>query len=133
MTRLFLIIAAIGAIAFGAMQIGAQASTAGWDLYDEAEFIMAQQKGKRIVVDVHADWCPTCRAQAPILNEIREEHQSDTTLFIKVDFDDPEGFLEQHQIARQSTVLVFDGTQEVARTVAETDRTRLRSAVLSGF
>ena len=72
MTRLFLIIAAIGALVVGAMQLSAQSSTAGWQTYDEAEFMMAQGKGKTIVVDVYADWCPTCRAQAPILEQLRK-------------------------------------------------------------
>lgn len=133
MTRLFLIIAAIGALIVGASQLTAQASTAGWTTYNEAEFMMAQKKGKTIVVDVYADWCPTCRAQAPILEELRTQRQSSDVLFVKVNFDDEKAFLRQHRIPRQSTVLVFNGMEEVARSIAETNRTRLRSAVLGAL
>lgn len=133
MTRLFLIVAAIGALVVGAMQLNAQASTAGWQTYDEAEFMMAQKKGKTIVVDVYADWCPTCRAQAPILEELRQERQSGDVLFVKVNFDDEKAFLRAHRIPRQSTVLVFNGMDEVARSIAQTNRTRLRSAVLGAL
>lgn len=133
MTRLFLIIAVIGAFVIGATQLTAQASAADWSTYDEAEFMMAQKKGKTIVVDVYADWCPTCRAQAPILDELRAEKQSDDVLFVKVNFDDEKAFLRANRIPRQSTVLVFKGMDEVARSIAETNRTRLRGVVLGAL
>lgn len=132
MTRLFLLIAAIGALLIGATQLTAQSST-GWQTYSQSEFNAAQRSGKTIVVDVYADWCPTCRAQAPILEELRSEHQSKDVLFVKVNFDDEKGFLRAHRIPRQSTVLVFKGTNEVARSIAETNRTRLRRVVLDAI
>lgn len=133
MTRLFALIAIIGALVVGATQLTAQATTAGWQTYDEAAFMMAQKKGKTIVVDVYADWCPTCRAQAPILDEIRQEHASGDVLFVKVNFDEEKAFLRAHRIPRQSTVLVFNGMEEVTRSVAETNRSRLRSVVIGGL
>lgn len=133
MTRIFLLIAAIGALVVGATQLTARADTAGWQIYDETEFMMAQGKGKTIVVDVYADWCPTCRAQSPILEELRQERQSGDVLFVKVDFDQEKAFLREHRIPRQSTVLVFRGEEEVARSIAETNRSRLRSVVLGAL
>ena len=133
MKRLFLLIAAIGAFVVGAGQLTAQANASNWITYDEAEFMMAQKKGKTIVVDVYADWCPTCRAQAPILEELRNEKQTPDVLFVKVNFDDENDFLRDNRIARQSTVLVFKGMDEVARSIAETSPLRLRSAVLDAL
>lgn len=133
MKRLFLLIAAIGAFVVGASQLTAQANASNWITYDEAEFMMAQKKGKTIVVDVYADWCPTCRAQAPILEELRNEKQTPDVLFVKVNFDDENDFLRDNRIARQSTVLVFKGMDEVARSIAETSPLRLRSAVLDAL
>ncbi|MEM8725367.1 MAG: thioredoxin domain-containing protein [Pseudomonadota bacterium] len=133
MFRLFALIAVIGALVVGGMQLSAQSSASGWQTYDEAEFMMAQGKGKTIVVDVYADWCPTCRAQAPILDELRKERQNSNTLFVKVNFDDEKAFLRAHRIPRQSTVLVFKGKKEVARSIAQTNRSALRSAVLNAL
>ncbi len=133
MTRLFVLIAAIGALVVGAMQLSAQSSSAGWQTYDAAEFTMAQNKGKTIVVDIYADWCPTCRAQAPILEELRQQQQSDDVLFVKVNFDEEKAFLRTHRVPRQSTVLVFNGTSEVARSIAQTNRARLRAVVLGAL
>ena len=133
MTRLFLLFAAIGALIFGATQLTAQAEPAGWQTYDAAKFAQAQSQGKTIVVDVYADWCPTCRAQNPILEELRTERQSSNVLFVKVNFDDEKAFLRQHRIPRQSTILVFKGKEEVARSIAETNRSRLRGVVLGAL
>ena len=133
MFRLFALIAVIGALVVGAMQLSARADTAGWQTYDEAEFVMAQGKGKTIVVDVYADWCPTCRAQAPILDQLRKERQNGDTLFVKVNFDEEKAFLREHRVPRQSTVLVFKGKKEVARSIAQTDRSALRGVVLNAL
>ena len=133
MVRLFLIIAAIGAFVVGANALSSQASAADWTTYDEAEFMMAQKKGKKIVVYVYADWCPTCRAQAPILDELRTEKQGGDVLFVKVNYDDEKAFLRANRVPRQSTVLVFNGMDEVARSIAESNRTRLRGVVLGAL
>lgn len=101
-----------------------------WVDYSPEQFTKAQTAGQRILVDVAADWCPTCKAQFPILDELRGEPRLQQLLFVRVDFDQHKEFVRAHRIARQSTLLVFDGTEEIARSVAETDRERLRDFVL---
>lgn len=103
-----------------------------WTTYSAAAFSRAQASGKTIVVDVHATWCPTCRAQAPILDALPSEPQLKNAIFVKVDFDTEKAFVRQHRIPRQSTVLVFKGTRETARSIAETRPEQLRAAVLGG-
>ncbi len=61
--RLFL---AAGILA-GAMLGSLPASAADWKPFTQAEFSAAQKDGKPILVDIFAPWCPTCRAQKPIL------------------------------------------------------------------
>lgn len=107
-------------------------ATPAWNTYSADAFARAQTSGKTIVVDVHATWCPTCRAQAPILDSLRNEPQLKDAIFVKVDFDTEKAFLRQHRIPRQSTVLVFRGTRETARSIAETRPAQLRAAVLGG-
>ena len=134
MLRFVSLLAAIGALFAAALTVTARAETGGgWQAYDAKAFAAAQAAGKTIVVDVHADWCPTCRAQAPILDELRKEQANDKVAFIKVDFDSDKAFLRAHRIPRQSTVVVFKGDREVARSIAETDRKRLRAVVLGAL
>lgn len=104
-----------------------------WQQYDAAAFNKAQNAGKIIVVDVHADWCPTCKAQAPTLDALRQEQRLRNAVFFKVDFDKEKAFLSQHRIPRQSTVLVFRGKKETARSIAESRPQELRAAVMAGL
>lgn len=114
-----------------ALSVPAMAAPA-WQQYDAAKFAKAQKAGKTIIVDVHAVWCPTCKAQAPTLDALRKEAKLKSAVFFKVDFDKEKAFLKQHRIPRQSTVLVFKGKKETARSIAESRPRELRAAVLAG-
>lgn len=104
-----------------------------WQEYSPAAFAKAQGAGKTIIVDVHAVWCPTCKAQAPTLDALRQEAKLKDAVFFKVDFDKEKAFLRAHRIPRQSTVLVFRGKQETARSIAESRPRQLREAVMAGL
>src|SRR5450755_3385074 len=55
--------------------------------YTPAAFDAAQKAGKSILVEIHATWCPTCKAQAPILSELENDRKFNNLLVIHVDFD----------------------------------------------
>lgn len=121
-------------LAFLAVALAAPAIAApAWQEYSPAAFTRAQEAGKTIVVDVHAVWCPTCKAQAPTLDALRQEPRLKDAIFFKVDFDKQKDFLRAHRIPRQSTVLVFRGKQETARSIAESRPKQLRDAVMAGL
>ncbi len=117
---------------FAAVPMAAYAAVS-WTSYSASSFAAAQQQGKIIVVDVHADWCPTCRAQQPILDELRQDERFADAIFVRVNFDDDKAFLRAHRIPRQSTILVFEGREEKARSIAETNRERLRAMILGAI
>ncbi|MEL6487423.1 MAG: thioredoxin family protein [Pseudomonadota bacterium] len=141
MYRLFALIAAIGALVIGAMQLSAGVGTARWTRYDASEFMMAQKKGKTILVHVASDGCSPCRAQATTLEELRRQNQSGDVLFVAVDFDKEAAFARQNNVASPASVLVFKGMEETARSVAHQDgqqdgqqnRAALRRVVLDGL
>jgi hypothetical protein len=54
----------------------------------------------------------------------------DEVIFVSLDYDTHKDFLRSHNVPRQSTILIFDGPAEVDRSIAETDRRRLRAFVL---
>jgi thiol-disulfide isomerase/thioredoxin len=113
-----------------AMTIGVTAAQADWVDYSGEAFAQAQQDGRIQLVDVTATWCPTCRAQKPILDELAGETVLDEVIFVSLDYDTHKDFLRSHNVPRQSTILIFDGPAEVDRSIAETDRRRLRAFVL---
>lgn len=109
------------------------ADAPAWSDYEPGAFATALAEERAILIDVNADWCPTCKAQFPILDELRADERLQQVSFMRVDFDDNGEFLRKYRVPRQSTILLFRGGREVARSIAETDRDRLRAFVLDGF
>jgi len=88
--------------------------------YTQAGFDGLQKEGKSILVEVHAPWCPTCRAQTPIINDLlkKKEFQAITVLY--VDFDSQKDALKSFNVSKQSTLIVFKGTKETGRSTGDT-------------
>ena len=53
--------------------------------FDAKAFQASQAAGKSILVDVSAPWCPTCKQQKPIVQQIEKEHPD--LVVYDVDFD----------------------------------------------
>ncbi|MGA8435241.1 MAG: thioredoxin family protein [Methyloceanibacter sp.] len=115
--RLFL---AAGILA-GAMLGSLPASAADWKPFTQAEFSAAQKDGKPILVDVFAPWCPTCRAQKPILEELTAKPEFKDLVVLVVDFDHQTDDVRALKAQQQSTLIVCKGAEEIARTVGETN------------
>ena len=83
-------------------------------------FKAALASGKPVLVAIHAVWCPTCKAQAPILEGLLKGRFSDMVAF-RVDFDDQKDVVRQFGAQMQSTLIVFRNGAEVGRSVGDTD------------
>jgi len=99
--------------------------------FDDQSFKQAQAAGKTILVDVTASWCPTCRQQRPIVEQIEKEKPN--LVVYEVDFDTAKDTLKRFRVQHQSTLIVFKGTKEVGRSTGDTDATRIRELVAKGF
>lgn len=117
MIRRHLLALALGAVAAG---LAAAASAAEVRPFDAKVFAAAQAQGRPILVDVHADWCPTCRAQAPIVDAIVAAPEYRRLLVLKLDFDKQKPDWKRLKVQRQSTLIAFRGPVETGRSVADT-------------
>lgn len=99
--------------------------------FDARAFQASQAAGKSILVDVTAPWCPTCKQQRPIVQQIEKEHPD--LVVYEVDFDTAKDVLKQFRVQHQSTLIVFKGRKEVARSTGETDPAPLRALVAKAF
>lgn len=99
--------------------------------FDAEGFRSAQAAEKAILVDVTASWCPTCRQQRPIVEQIEKE-RPDLVVY-EVDFDTAKAVLKQLRVQYQSTLIVFRGAKEVARSTGETDPEIIRAAIARAF
>lgn len=95
--------------------------------FSTAAFQTAQRAGAPILVDVHADWCPTCRAQAPIIAELsRDPAYAKLTIF-RLDYDKQKAERRALRAQRQSTLIVWRGTAERGRATGIVDRGAIRA------
>src|SRR5215813_15119427 len=99
--------------------------------FDAKAFQSAQAAEKAILVDVTASWCPTCRQQRPIVEQIEKERPN--LVVYEVDFDTAKGTLKRFRVQQQSTLIVFNGTKEVGRSTGDTYPARIRALVAQGF
>ena len=73
-----------------------------------------------ILIDVSAPWCPTCKAQRPILTKLEAEPRFKDLVVFSVDFDSQKDVLRTFNVRMQSTLICFKGSQETARSTGDT-------------
>jgi len=93
--------------------------------FDVRAFAEAQKAGKPIFVAVHASWCPTCKAQKPILSELMADPKFKELAYFVIDFDSQKDLVQRFGVRMQSTLIAFKGENEQGRSVGDTNRTSI--------
>lgn len=89
--------------------------------FDQASFAAAQAAGKPILLHITASWCPTCKAQKPILSKLEALPRFSGMVAFNIDFDSKKDLLRKFNVRSQSTMIVFKGKQEVGRSTGDTN------------
>jgi thioredoxin len=111
----------LGAFALtAALSLSPAASAMGKKPFDAKAFAAAQSAGKSILLEVHAPWCPTCKAQTPILSRLSKEPKFKNMVRFNIDFDSQKALLRKFNVRMQSTLIVFKGSQEAGRSTGDT-------------
>ena len=112
----------LGALALTAALAAAPlASAMSPQTFDQKAFAAAQAAGKPILLHVTAPWCPTCKAQKPILSKLEGTAKFKELVAFDIDFDTSKTLLRQLHVAQQSTLIVYKGKQETGRSTGDTD------------
>lgn len=93
---------------------------AGPVAYDAEAFEAAQAAGRPILVQITAPWCPICRAQKPILAALSAEPRFRDLAVFTIDFDGQRDLVRRFDARMQSTLILYKGRTEIARSVGET-------------
>ena len=76
---------------------------------------MAELRGKIVVVDFWATWCPPCLFQIPILNAIQEKHAADVVVVgVAVDVEGLE-VVKPYAVKNDIQYTIVIGTESLAR------------------
>ena len=89
--------------------------------YSPKAFAAAQAAGKPILLHITAPWCPTCKAQKPILSKLEGEPKFKNLVVFDIDFDTSKPLLRKLHVAQQSTLIVYKGKKEMGRSTGDTD------------
>ena len=93
--------------------------------FNQAQFDAMRSAGKPVAVVFHADWCPTCRAQAPVLRDLAETAALKPLTLYVANFDTEKALKRSLGVTQQSTIVVFKDGKEIARSTGDTQRDRL--------
>jgi thioredoxin 1 len=108
--------AALSAALFASVFVLTPALAENAPAFDAKAFDQAQKAGRPILIAIHASWCPTCKAQAPILSELRADPK----------FKD---LVDRFGARMQSTLIAFKGEKEQGRSVGDTNRASIFALV----
>jgi thiol-disulfide isomerase/thioredoxin len=97
--------------------------------YSPAALLEAQKEGRPILVAVQSSRCPTCAAQAPAIQQMAADKSYKGLRVLLVDFETQKEALRDLGATMQSTLVVFLGKREVARSVGVTDTDAIKSSV----
>ncbi|MGE0597788.1 MAG: thioredoxin domain-containing protein, partial [Hyphomonadaceae bacterium] len=108
-------------MAIAALVFVAPSQAVEYRSFTSEAFAQAQAEGQPILVEVHADWCPTCRAQAPAVRRAAAAPEFNELVIFTLDFDRQTSERRALGVRAQSTLIAFNGRAETARSVGETD------------
>ena len=96
-------------------------------------FAAASAAGAPILIDVTASWCPTCRAQKAVLEGLSSDPAFADMVVFEVDFDAQRDAVVSFGARRQSTLIVYRGSQERGRDVGITDPESVRALLAKAY
>ena len=107
--------------------ISAPALAAERKPYTQAALAAAQAKGRPILVEVKAPWCPVCASQGRTIAETTASAAYTNLLILSIDFDTQKADWKALGAQKQSTLIGYRGKRELGRVVYTTDKAQINA------
>lgn len=103
------------------------------EAFSHERFNALQAQDAVILIDVFADWCPTCAQQQRVLSAFQEAHPDVPLHILTVDFDTRKDLVTHFEAPRQSTLILYRGEERVWFSVAETRHAQIFEQLLGAL
>ena len=99
--------------------------------FSEEVFENARASGKTVVVNSYEIWCGTCSKQTKILDQAEKKFKD--VVFLSYEQSKNKNIAQKLGIKFWTTIVVYKGSDEVARIVGQTDKETIYSAIQKGI
>ncbi|MEX2028360.1 MAG: thioredoxin family protein [Candidatus Curtissbacteria bacterium] len=72
--------------------------------FNKADFEKAKEEQKIIFLDFYANWCPVCRAEAPVIHSGFDMFESEKIVGFRVNFNDDQTDQDEKDLAKEFNV-----------------------------
>jgi thiol-disulfide isomerase/thioredoxin len=97
--------------------------------FDQKAFAEAQASGRSILVEFYTTWCPVCKVQRPFLTTLGQNPRYQKIAYFEIDFDRHKDLAREFRVHKQSTLIVFKGKNEIARSTGDTNKSSIEALV----
>ncbi len=97
--------------------------------FDQQAFDAARASGRSILVEFYTTWCPVCKVQRPFLTTLGQNPKYQKIAYFEIDFDRHKELAREFRVHKQSTLIVFKGKNEIARSTGDTNKTSIEALV----
>ena len=87
--------------------------------YQADDFARARRAGKVTAVQFHSGWCPICVMQERGLKSLKDDKSLDQVTVFQADYFKEEALRKRFNVSSFSTLVVFRGALERARTTGD--------------
>jgi len=99
--------------------------------FSEEIFENAKTSGKTVVVNSYEVWCGTCSKQTKVLDQAEKEFKD--IVFLSYEQSKNKDIAQKLGIEFWTTIVVYKGSDEVARIIGQTDKEAIYSAIQKGI
>lgn len=109
------------------LSIAAPAQAVERQPYTAAALAAAQAKGRPILVEVKAWWCPVCASQTRTITATTAAPQYKDLLILSINYDKQKADWKALGAQKQSTLIAYRGSRELGRVVYTTDKAQINA------